>query len=194
MLSNKNAEEKFILGIDKEDFSLSVVVDKLSKTKIDKEEIFTGIHSFDYKSNKFLFDYFVTQLTCKKHLSEEIEISKFFEIMNTIGEYAKFESQKILFKSYANEGNAKEKIYEQLLAFTSNGFQKILDIYTGRVDDIQNGVAFIKLESVSSGQAPRVEKFNMDFLTLNSMEENSRFEYTISRQPYGGTTSHIELL
>ena len=192
--TNENAEEKFFLGIDKDDFSLSVIIDKLSNTKIAKEEIFTGTPSLEYKTNKFLFDYFITQLSCRKYLAKEITLSKFVEIINTLGEYAKFESQKILFKSAAKEGAAKEKIYEQLSGFSENGFQKILDIYTGSVDDIQNNVAFVKLGSVSCGDAVRVEKFNMDFLTLNSMEENSQFEYTIFRLPYGGTTSHIELL
>jgi hypothetical protein len=185
-----------LLNIGTDGLDLESIVDESANLKIDFNNILEN--SAVYESQSVIHKYLVTQDICKKYLSGEFEIEQVIEKLEILGDDAKFESQKILFKEFSQADNIgatrKEEIYELLNGFTSEGFWKILDIYKGRVDSIEDGIVYVKFESFSPEKVVRVEKFSVEFLRNHHiLSEDAQFEYTIYVTSIGsGSSYHIE--
>jgi hypothetical protein len=196
-----NSEEKYEIGLNKIDSSISEFNDLSENHQICTKDIYNNVSLGNkdmgsFRKNKTIYDLFITKYVCSKFISNEFEIRDTLDILAQLSPIAKFESQKILFKEIQefskNEFKSKEEIYKILDKFRLRGFPKILDIYKGRVDSIKEKIAIVKLESMSPENVVRKEQFSVELIRDYNLDENAQFEYTIYKPSVGGNAFHIE--
>ncbi|HEV7642769.1 MAG TPA: hypothetical protein VGO50_02400 [Pyrinomonadaceae bacterium] len=189
-----NPENAFFISVDKNEFRAESVLDKSSSLEIRANDVFS--EDAVSKTHGFIHKYFVTQTVCKKYLEGQATVNDVIQMVKGLGDQAIFESQKILFKGLSqavdDQIHSKEDVYELLKEFHSYDFPKILDIYKGRVDAVENGVAHVNLQSYCPEGVVRKETFGAEFLKNRNVDLDSVFEYTIYNPGIGGSAFHIE--
>lgn len=141
-----------------------------------------------------VFEYFVVQELCNLFMRGNLAVDVFISSLEDIGSFAKFFSQKELFKalSYSTNYNSNEEIYKELQTFTNSGFPKILQIYNGRVEGQNGDFALVKLESISPEEEVRLERFRSALLNQYGLTTDATFEYCIYSPDIGGNAFYIE--
>jgi hypothetical protein len=194
--TTRNPEEKFVITLD--------------KTELIAESIESDSANVEISLNDFSFErpftptdnlvpvYFITQAICRSFLRKQ-DFKEVADFLKKLGRYAMFESQKILFQSIAQAAkgqiSVKENIYDALNDFTLEKFPKILDIYLCRVDSIENGLAHVKMESLSPENVTRKETFSTEYLRQYHVDGgDAQFQYIIFTDPTidGSSSSQIE--
>jgi hypothetical protein len=173
---------------------LESIINKSTNTEINFKDILTKHTNFE--TDSVIDHYFITHAICNKYVNKQVGFEEVIKALKSLGPLAMFESQKILFKKLPQtvtaQINSKELVYELLKEFTLSNFPKVLDIYKCRVDSVEDGISYVKLESFSPEKVVRVERFSTEFLNKHNIDENS-FEYTIYiDSPTGGSAFHIE--
>lgn len=156
---------------------------------IDSDEIREKISSgqFELAEKKdYLYEYIVLKLATELYLEEEIEFSNYVNFLNKLSPHSKLESQKLLYINELNnlkkefqEQELKIKIENNLSIFTSIGFDKINDIYVGKVINIDGELAYIKLNNVRLPDQIKSFKTPSQQLANLLLEEESEFLYIV---------------
>lgn len=165
---------------------------------IDSDEIREKISSGQFElaeKEDYLYEYIVLKFATELYLEEEIEFSNYVNFLNKLSPHSKLESQKLLFINELNnskkefqEQELKIKIENNLSIFTSVGFDKINDIYVGKVINIDDDLAYITLKNFAFPDQIKSIKTPSQQLVNLLLEEESEFLYTVY---YNNQTSSL---
>jgi len=198
----EKTKEEYRIFIDKEDYKLQSIYDKKNNYEINIESI---KESWSTPSNlalqhnsksKLLLDLTSCNIICNQYLNKEIGFDKTVEVLQKFGATAILESQRLLYteilKYDFGQINSKEDIYKLLEPFSQKGFPKILDVFNGRVDSVNEEVATIKLESCSPENPVLPKSFKSSILDHYNLEEDSEFMYIVYIPEVGGKATYLE--
>jgi hypothetical protein len=147
-----------------------------------------------------IFEFFYTKCFCELYLDLSINEKDFIKILSKVSDKSKLESQCILFKEFSLQHDTRENVHSAFdklkkeSVLKKESLHSILDIYKGRVDDIDrtNKTASVRFESLSPKKIVRRETLSIDFLDAHALELESQFEYTLYEDTAGGTATNIE--
>jgi hypothetical protein len=167
---------------------------KFEETSLKITNIKPNSLSKSYLGSYNILEFFYTKCFCEQYLRSNINDKDLIKILSKVSDKSKLESQCILFKEFSLKHDTRENVQSAFDSFKNESFQSILDIYKGRVDNIDrtNNTASVRFESLSPKKIVRSETLSIDFLEAHSLELESQFEYTLYKDTAGGTATNIE--
>jgi hypothetical protein len=193
------ANDTFVVKIDRDDYRLSEFHCPEQEIHIYRHEVARADYILQQHSDKtfgLLLELVQLELLLTLFFAGNITSRKLIQHLRTMSDSAKLESQKILFKKWSarEECQSKEDVYQRMRPFQEEGLDAILDIYCGRIDQLEPPRAFVKLNSLSPEKQVCAETFNASILQRQCIDEHAAFEYTIYHPSEGSEAFHIEPL
>jgi hypothetical protein len=200
-LTSANNTETFIIKIDQSDYRIKEMCINEGEVIIKKSEVLIKITDPAWQipsSPKYdwLIHMIVARFICDLFLDERLSSSRQAIVgLRKLSQSAVLESQKILFTEYSKMGNikTKEQVYSALREFANAELPKVLEVFHGVVDEVDDKIAHVSLVSKSPEHVERKEEFKFSLLNKEyGLQKDSEFEYTVYKPAFGGFGYHIE--